>query len=128
MNPECCAFFFFFFVFCCSSLLGGGGGGRAHCCFTSTETIRTVRDGEPRTITSTFTQLLSFGGKQCFPIEPLCMVAVNHQRFFTPRRRGRWVEGWVGGGVEIRLGVHEPRVVYFFFLGGGGGRENCFLF
>ena len=29
------------------------------CCFTSTETIRTVRDGEPRTSTLTFTQLLS---------------------------------------------------------------------
>ena len=28
-------------------------------CFTSTETIRTVRDGEPRTATSTFTLLLS---------------------------------------------------------------------
>ena len=27
------------------------------CCFTSTETIRTIRDGEPRTDTSTFTQL-----------------------------------------------------------------------
>ena len=27
--------------------------------FTSTETIRTSRDGEPRTATSTFTQLLS---------------------------------------------------------------------
>ena len=29
------------------------------CCFTSTETTRTIRDGEPRTATSTFTQLLS---------------------------------------------------------------------
>ena len=29
------------------------------CCFTSTETIRLIRDGEPRTTTSTFTQLLS---------------------------------------------------------------------
>ena len=28
-------------------------------CFTSTETIRTIRDGETRTATSTFTQLLS---------------------------------------------------------------------
>ena len=31
------------------------------CCFTSTETVRTIRDGEPRTSASTFTQLLSFG-------------------------------------------------------------------
>ena len=29
------------------------------CCFTFKETVRTVRDGEPRTATSTFTQLLS---------------------------------------------------------------------
>ena len=32
---------------------------QVQCCFTSTETIRTIRDGEPRTATSTFTQLLS---------------------------------------------------------------------
>ena len=25
------------------------------CCFTSTETVKTIRDGEPRTATSTFT-------------------------------------------------------------------------
>ena len=36
-----------------------GYGVRVHCCFTSTETIRTVWHGEPRTATSTFTQLLS---------------------------------------------------------------------
>ena len=29
------------------------------CCFPSTETVRTIRGGEPRTSTSTFTQLLS---------------------------------------------------------------------
>ena len=29
------------------------------CCFTSTETIRTIRDREPRMATSTFTQLLN---------------------------------------------------------------------
>ena len=32
------------------------------CRFTSTETVRTVRDGEPRTSTSTFTQLLTSMG------------------------------------------------------------------
>ena len=36
--------------YCCSSV---------QCCFTSTEIVMTVRDGEPRTATSTFTQLLS---------------------------------------------------------------------
>ena len=34
---------------------------RVQCCFTSTETVWTVRDGEPRTATSTLIQLLSFG-------------------------------------------------------------------
>ena len=29
------------------------------CCFTSTETVRNFREGEPRTATSIFTQLLS---------------------------------------------------------------------
>ena len=28
------------------------------CCFTSTETVRPIRNGEPRMATSTFTQLL----------------------------------------------------------------------
>ena len=31
-------------------------------CFKSTETIRLIRDGMPRTATSTFTQLLISGG------------------------------------------------------------------
>ena len=32
---------------------------QVQCFFTSTETTRTISDGEPRTATSTFTQLLS---------------------------------------------------------------------
>ena len=36
------------------------------CCFTSTETIRLIKDGEPRTATSTFTQLLSSDKKNKF--------------------------------------------------------------
>ena len=32
---------------------------QVQCCLKSTETVRTVRDGEPRTATSTLTQLLS---------------------------------------------------------------------
>ena len=35
---------------------------RVQCHFTSTETIRLIRDGEPRAATSTFTQLLSSEG------------------------------------------------------------------
>ena len=34
------------------------------CCFTSTATVRTFRDREPRTATSTFTQLMSTGDSQ----------------------------------------------------------------
>ena len=33
---------------------------RVQCCFTLTETVRTIRDWEPRTATSTFTRLLSY--------------------------------------------------------------------
>ena len=29
---------------------------QVQCCFASTETIRTIKDGEPRTATSTFTR------------------------------------------------------------------------
>ena len=35
------------------------GGTFSQRCFTSTETVRIIRDGEPRTATSTFTQPLS---------------------------------------------------------------------
>ena len=43
-----------------SLLLVSPGLCSVQCCFTSTETIRLVRDGEPRTATSTVTRLLSF--------------------------------------------------------------------
>ena len=56
---------------CVCVCLGGGGAGRGNgcgvrvssvqCCFTSTETVGTFRDGELRTSTSIFTQLLSSG-------------------------------------------------------------------
>ena len=35
---------------------------QVQCCFTSTGTMRIIRDGEPRTATSTFTQLLNYVG------------------------------------------------------------------
>ena len=35
-------------------------GFQFQCCFTSTETVRLIRDGEAPTATSTFTQLLSY--------------------------------------------------------------------
>ena len=36
---------------------------KVQCCFTSTVTVRSVRDGEPRASTSAFTQLL-----ECFRV------------------------------------------------------------
>ena len=45
------------------------------CCFTSTETIRTIRDGEIRTATSTSTQLLS---SLCFYCSVLLYVHREH--------------------------------------------------
>ena len=44
------------------------------CCFTSTETIRTIRDGEPRTATSTFTQLRS---SETHPSVQCCFTATE---------------------------------------------------
>ena len=41
------------------TLVSGVHGPFVQCCFTSTETIKTIRDGEPRTSTTTFTQLWS---------------------------------------------------------------------
>ena len=79
-------------------LLGAGSPGRpprlshsscalnnssSQCCFTSTETVRTIRDGEPRTATSTFTQLLS--SVSVF-VSALLYVHRNHQALLgTPR-------------------------------------------
>ena len=54
----------------------------SECRFTSTETIRTVRDGELRTSTSTFTQFLSSAAG---PHGNLCYIA-------TPSARGKWRE------------------------------------
>ena len=39
----------------------------AECCITPTETVRIIRDGEPRTATSTFTQLLNSKRKASSP-------------------------------------------------------------
>ena len=46
-------------------------GAFVQCCFTSTETIR---DGDPRTVTSTLTQLLGTVGR----VRLLLEVMLNH--------------------------------------------------
>ena len=54
------------------------------CCFTSTETVRTIMDGEPRTTTSTFTQLLSSEGsvqmQRCFTSARTIRLGENKQQ------------------------------------------------
>ena len=56
------------------------------CCFTSTETIRTARDREPRTATSTFTQLLSsenYEGSYGRLYTSYCYKSTKHCRCLT---------------------------------------------
>ena len=48
------------------------------CCLTSTETLRTIRDREPRTATSTFTQLLGSENSQF--IVPCCFTSTETVR------------------------------------------------
>ena len=49
---------------------------QVQCCFTSTETIRPVKDGEPRMATSTFTQLLGSYYYAC-QVERLSVFTIN---------------------------------------------------
>ena len=49
------------------------------CCFTATETTGLNRVGEPRTDTSTFTQLLSF--EEVLQVNMLLNVHRNHKAF-----------------------------------------------
>ena len=49
------------------------------CCFTSTETIRTIKDGMPRTVTSTFTQLLS---SEASSRSVLLYVHIDHKDYY----------------------------------------------
>ena len=46
------------------------------CCFTSTETVRLIRTGEPRTATSTLTLLLNSDRDQLLPA--LCLSQFYH--------------------------------------------------
>ena len=57
--------YYYYLIQCCSLPWGKGNAPLLHvipnlllqCCFTFTETVETIRDGEPRTSTSSFTQL-----------------------------------------------------------------------
>ena len=67
-----------------SQLLSSEAFEFVQCCFTSTEDVRTVRDGEPRTSTSTLTQLLNSDTPREFKLN----VAYVHRD-----RRYYWVRG-----------------------------------
>ena len=73
---------------------------RVHCCFTSTETTKTVRDGEPRTSTSTFTRVLSselFGYIYIY----ICFTSTEASLFIRDGDRG---EG------DERVKAARPRI------------------
>ena len=75
--------FHFFYLFFCV---------RVQCCFTSTETVRTVRDGEPRTPTLIFTQLLTV---QC------CFTSTQTVRTVMDGEPGRPLCIFFWGGGEL---------------------------
>ena len=75
------------------------------CCFTSTETIRTIRDGEPRTATSIFTH---------WALKPWKFsVALRPQRLYG-------LLGTGSPGRPPRLSRSSWVLPFFFFFGGGG--------
>ena len=59
---------------------------QVQCCFTSTETIRTIWDWEPRAATSAFTKLRSSVG--CFQIDSPVILFPDPERAFP--LTGRW--------------------------------------
>ena len=60
------------------------------CCLTSTETIKTIRDEETRTSTSTFTQLLSSD------------MMVQFQCCFTSTFTQLMSSGWLNFNIALR--------------------------
>ena len=68
----------------CSTRVSG------QCCFTSTETIRLIRDGESRTAASTFTQLLSSEKRATAQLKgcPASRGAVQARLRQSSRRQG----------------------------------------
>ena len=72
------------FVFCSDSVLCLSFiSVRVQCCFRSTETVQTIRDGEPRMATSTFTQILS--SELFFSVHDLILLLILHPPLLSPR-------------------------------------------
>ena len=54
---------------------------QVQCCFTSTETLRTIRDGEPSAATLTVTQFLSSDTTTVFFLLSWCFTSTETIRF-----------------------------------------------
>ena len=81
------------------------------CCFTSTETVRLIRTGEPRTATSTLTQLLNSDIFFCWErVKILCTVHAWRGWSCWPRPSGR-----EPGGNEIS-GARFARLAHWLCL------------
>jgi len=93
---------FFFFFFSRPAVQTGPGSRESvkqltrkrarKCCFTSTETIRLIRDGEPRTATSTFAQLLSSNAVTVNTSESLANFCFSDLVEVTGVLSNRWLE------------------------------------
>ena len=84
---------------------------QVQCCFfTSTETVRTIRDGEPRTATSTFTHLLSSGH---FKVEGVLLLFLRPERPQGKGSPGRpprlWHSSCALTVLEFKFSVHRDR-------------------
>ena len=83
------------------------------CCFTSTETIRLIRDGEPRTATSTFTQLQVTNTKHIYTYTPGKLRKCKYQRCSRVLHCLEKMDKCSAMLLSVDMG------------GGGGGREGA---
>ena len=89
-----------------------------HCCFTSTETVRIIRDGEPRAAISTFSRLLSapVPSTVCFVHQSAVrsIIAADYQMSWTmavEESRSAGLSAW-----SVAMSPARP-----WGLGAGGG-------
>ena len=102
---------------------------RVQCCFTSTETVRTIRDGdsEPRTSTSTFTQLLSSVLWVCSMLLYVHRDRTDYQGRGEPRTSTSTFTQLLGSEPvdnSMLLYVHGDRTDCWGGGGVGGGRRR----
>ena len=81
-----------------------------HCCFTSTETVRIVRNGERRTASSTFTS----SGITTFSFFNACFAALKKIKGGLPPKNSHM---FCNGHIKL---------AFFFLTGYGLGSQHCF--